>query len=225
MRPLLTYQPPYELTADFLFVTALARTVPLQKSFPGIPFLSILGKTPLILWFSRITEACYYDINRQRQCEHNTDEIPYTELNVITMLNKRCLFVPNIYASSHLTVQIASLYGMPKTLHALSWNENKAYISSSLIEPGYQSTVQARVFKTGKIGAKLLSAFLPLTSWPALFPAKRSVQAIIQNIPAVRLAWIKQGQLAIPEPWLPKPVSFFPLGLYLPRLSMTLPPP
>jgi hypothetical protein len=67
------------------------------------------------------------------------------------MLNKRCLFVPNIYASSQLTVQIASLYGMPKTLHALSWNENKAYISSSLIEPEYQSTVQARVFKTGKL--------------------------------------------------------------------------
>ncbi len=85
--------------------------------------------------------------------------------------------------------------------------------------------MRARVFKGGNIPARLLSSFLPLLVWPAQFPAKGSVRAVIQTVPLVQLALIRKGQLALPEPWLPEPVSFFPIGLYLPQLVMRLPPP
>lgn len=225
MTTLETHRPPYDLTANFLIVMTLSATAPLKQSFPDIPFLSVFGKTPFILWFSRITEACYYDQSNQKQCEQNTDQIPYTELNVVTLLNKRALFVPRIYASSELSVRVSSLYAMPKTLHALSWKVSNQAVESSLIEEGHQSFVHARVFQGGKITAKLLSSFLPISVWPAQFPAKGSVRAIIQSVPAVQLALIKQGQLSLPEPWLPEPVSFFPIGLSLPQLAMRLPPP
>ena len=51
------YRPPFVLTSDMLFLIALARTRDLQHSFPGVPFLSVLGRTPLVVWFSRITES------------------------------------------------------------------------------------------------------------------------------------------------------------------------
>jgi hypothetical protein len=219
------YRPPYGLTSDFLFVVGLSATGPLRRSFPEVPFLSVFGKTPLVLWFSRITEACYYDSNGQRQCDRDTEQIPYTELTVITLLYKRALFVPRLYASSQLSVQIASIYSMPKILHSVSWRESNGQLFSSLVEKGHHSLVQARLFKGGKMGATLISPMLPVTTWPAQFPAKSSVRAIIQNVPSVQLALIRKGQLSLPELWLPEPVPFFPIGLYLPQLTMSLPPP
>jgi hypothetical protein len=38
------YRPPFVLTSDMLFLLALARTMDLQRGFPGVPFLSILGR-------------------------------------------------------------------------------------------------------------------------------------------------------------------------------------
>lgn len=220
-----THRPPYDLTSDFLFVSGLAATDPLRRFFPGIPFLSVFGKTPLVLWFSRITEACYYNLDGQRQCDRDTDQIPYTELNVVALLFKRALFVPRIYASSQLPVQIASLYAMPKILHPLEWYGDNSQLLSSLLNQGRHSFVQAQLLKGSKIVVRLLSLMLPLTTWPARFPAKSSVRAIIKSAPVVRLALIRKGQLWLPEPWLPEPVSFFPLGLYLPQLKMRLPSP
>lgn len=220
-----THRPPYDVTADFLFVLALSATAPLRQSFPEVPFLSVFGKTPLVLWFSLTSEACYYDVNHRQQCEQGTDQIPYRELNVVTLLNKKVLFVPRIYASSHLSVVISSLYGMPKTRHDLSWSESEVYISSELIKAEHRSFVRARPFLYGKIGAKLLSFFLPFTTWPVLFPGQTRIRAIIKKVPAIRPALIKKGQLSLPEPWLPDPVSFFPIGLYVPQLVMHLPPP
>src|SRR5829696_5279600 len=55
------FRPPFDLRADMLLAVALCPTAPLLERFPGVPFLSVLGRTPLIVWFSQITEALYRD--------------------------------------------------------------------------------------------------------------------------------------------------------------------
>ena len=41
-----TYGPPFDLRADLLLAAALAPTAPLRATFSGVPFLSLLGRTP-----------------------------------------------------------------------------------------------------------------------------------------------------------------------------------
>jgi hypothetical protein len=40
------YVPPFKFTSDILFTLALCATGLLRNAFPGVPFLSVLGKTP-----------------------------------------------------------------------------------------------------------------------------------------------------------------------------------
>src|SRR3712207_5364795 len=63
------YSPPFDLTADMLFVMAAVPTRPMRQTFPRVPFLSMLGNTPLVIWFSRITEACYGVGAGERHCD------------------------------------------------------------------------------------------------------------------------------------------------------------
>src|SRR3712207_9415759 len=66
-----------------------SRTAPLRRAFPDVPFLSALGRTPLVIWFSRITEACYRDATGQRRCDRATEGVPDNELNVLALLRER----------------------------------------------------------------------------------------------------------------------------------------
>jgi hypothetical protein len=108
------YRPPFDLTSDMLLALAFCPTSPLRQAFPETPFLSLLGWTPLVVWFSRITEGWYRDpAGRPRLADEG---IPYNELNVLALLRAPAVFVPGIYASSELSVRIGHGYGMPKQL-------------------------------------------------------------------------------------------------------------
>src|SRR5438270_3017762 len=99
------YAPPFDLTSDMLFALALCPTMPLRRTFPEVPFVSLLGKTPLLLWFSRVTKMCYHNTEGAQHCLDGAAEM-YDEVNVVAFLRQRMLFVPGIYATSDLTIRV-----------------------------------------------------------------------------------------------------------------------
>ena len=72
--------------------------------------------------------------------------------------------------------------------------------------------------------ARMVSRLWPRQLWPARFPAGTQVRAMIQATPHMYLANVQAGQLSLDAVWLPEAVSPLPVGLYLPRLRMRLPP-
>jgi hypothetical protein len=219
------YAPPFELTSDMLFVLALCPTAPLHQAFPGVPFLSLVGKTPLLLWFSRITEMCYHDTTGAQHCIGGSRAGLYDELNVTAFLRKPALFVPSIYATSDLTIQVGHRYGMPKRPTTMQVHVSDKEFSSSLIDGTRQSFVRAQMLGSGKGLAKVLAGFLPRWTWPVRFPGGRTIRALIQVLPRVQLAYVKVGQLALEVRWLTHAIRLLPVGCAVPDLRMHLPPP
>ena len=217
------YGPPFDLTSDMLLALALCSTAPLREAFPSMPFLSLLGRTPLVIWFSRITEGwCRDTAGGRRQVNEG---IPYAELNVLALLRAPALFVPGIYATSELSVGIGHGYGMPKQLIAMDFSVSRARITSSAGGVAGRSSVRGRLDGSGKALAGLLGPLWPLRTWPVYFPSGSYVRALVQSIRRVQLARIEHGQLSVAATWMPETVSLLPVGLYLSDLQLRLPPP
>ena len=218
------YRPPYDLTADMLVVPALCPTAPLRQTFPCVPFLAVRGKTPLVLWFSRITEVCYCDAAGERRCEGGAETALYNELNIIALLRQRALFVPAIYATGERTIRIGHRYGMPKQPASMQVRVDTTRFEAQMMDGACESFARARLLGSGRGVAQMVSRLWPRQLWPARFPIGTDVRATIQATPRVHVAHVRQGQLCLDTPWLPQAVSLLPVGLYLPRLRMRLPP-
>jgi hypothetical protein len=219
------YRPPFDLTSDMLLVMALCPSMPLRQTFPGLPFLSLLGKTPLLLWFSRTHEIYYYDQAGAQRRIGDPETVLYNELNVVAFLQKRALFIPGIYATSELTIQIGHSYGMPKQLTKMRVEVADKQFHANVRNDTPQSFVQAGLLGSGKGLARIISYFLPLWVWPTRFPSGRALRALIQTTSRVQIALVQAGQLVLETEWLPQAVSLLPVGLYLPGLRMQLPSP
>jgi hypothetical protein len=217
--------PPFDLSSDMLFVVALTQSGPLRKAFPGTPFLSIAGRTPLVLWFSRVTEACHRRQSGERACLGGPDQHLYNEVNVMAILARRRLFCPVIYATSELSVRIAGLYGMPKHHRTIGFRLMDSQIQSELEVDQAKTYVRATLKSSGGLLAKLISQLWPVWTWPVEFPGRRRVQALIQATPRVQAAAVRDGRLELPVDWLARPLSFLPTAVYIPQLRMQLPPP
>jgi hypothetical protein len=218
--------PPFDLTADMLFVGSLMPTAALKSAFPRQEFFSLFGRTPLVLWFSTVREGCYWDERGQRQCLGGPSDELYDEVNILAVLRKRRLFCPAIYATSELSVGIARLYGMPKELlMSIDFEEQNRQLSGDLRLAGRTTFVRAKIAGLGGIVGRLVSRFWPVWSWPVDFPSGSSVRALIKDTPQVRSVSIRQGKLDLPLEWLQKPVSFFRPAVYIRQLRMQLPPP
>ncbi len=218
------YQPPFELTSDMLIVFALARTAPLRSHFPEVPLLSVAGRTPLVMWFSRIRKIVYRHEGERRQLGGD-EAVLYHELNVVALLRARAFFVPAIRATSGLTIQIGHRYGMPKAPGTMTLDGGERLFHSALTDGAEQSFVRARLFGRGRALGRLLARVWPQRIWPARFPDGREVRPQLLATPCVRPALVQGGQLALPVPWLPEPLLLLPLSLYLPDQVMRLPPP
>jgi hypothetical protein len=216
------YLPPFDLTSDMLFALALCPTAPLRRSFPGVPFVSLRGRTPLLVWFSRVKSVCCYDATGERRCMGGPDVLLYNELNALALL-PRAFFVPGIYATSELTIRIGRREGMPKQPALMSVRVGSNYIRSRMIHRGRRSFLRARLLGSGKALGKLLSQALPLRVWPARFPSGRHVRAVVRATPRAQIAYLQAGTLALETGWLPHRVRLLPLGLYFPDLRMQLP--
>lgn len=223
--PFRTYPPPFDLTSDMLFVAAFCPAAPLREHFPEIPFLTIFGKTMLIMWFSRITELCYHSTAGVPRCAETYEGVPYNELNVITLLRRRAIFVPEIYATSDLTLMLGHRYGMPKQATQMHFEAGCTEIRSRVTDGQRESFVRACLFTSGRWFGRLLSRLLPLWTWLSLFPNGSFIRAFIQDVPRVQFARIISGQLTLREPWLPFTINLLPLGVFIPGLRMRLPTP
>ena len=219
------YGPPFDLTSDMLFVAAFAPAGPLRRAFPGVPFLAVAGRIPLLMWFSRIQEACFRDAAGKRRCLGGPESVLYNELNVIALLRRPAVFVPGIYATSPLTIRLGHRYGMPKQPTTMGLATTRRQIASRVIDGRRRSFVRARLLGSGRGLAALVSRFWPWWSWPARFPDGRQVRARIVATPRVQLARVRGGRLALDAAWLPRPVPLLPLGIYVPDQRMQLPSP
>src|SRR5437764_10396335 len=155
------YRPPYDLTADMLVVPALCPTAPLRQTFPCVPFLAVRGKTPLVLWFSRITEVCYCDAAGERRCEGGAETALYNELNIIALLHQRAFFVPGIYATGERTIRIGHRYGMPKQLTSMQVRVHGPHFDASMMDGACESFALARLLGAGKGPAQMVSRLWP----------------------------------------------------------------
>ena len=66
---------------------------------------------------------------------------------------------------------------------------------------------------------------MPFTSPPVHFPTGTSVRVVLPRVSGVHLALVRDGSLDVGEPWLPRPVPFLPVGLYLRGLWIHMPVP
>ena len=219
------YAPPFDLSSDMLLAMALCDAAPLRAAFPGVPFLSILGTTPLVTWFGRVTEAWYRDAAGKPRRVSESEGVPYNELNIMALLRGRSIFVPGIYATSDLSVRIGRGYGMPKAPITMDVQTDGARFTSSGTDGTGRTLVGARLLGSGKPLATLLSPCWPRQAWPVRFPSGSQVRGLIQAAPRVHLARVQTGQICLRAAWLPRPARLLPLALYIRGLRMRLPPP
>jgi hypothetical protein len=130
--------------------------------------------------------------------------------------------VPGIYANSALTLAIGHRYGMPKRPAEIRFAVADERVTSSVVDRGARSAVEASLLASGRVLGALLRLALPRRSWTARFPSGTAVRARVTRLPRAQLAGVR-GSLALTEPWLPEPVSLLPLGLFVPGLRMRLP--
>ena len=219
------YVPPYDLTAEMLFASAFCPTVWLTRSFPETPFLSLFGKTPLVFWFSRINQIVYNLPDGGTDVLGSPEATLYNELNVMAPLKRTAVFVPGIYATTELTLRIGRAYGMPKQMTEMSYERHGKEIFSENLHGGRRSFIKATTLGSGRVPAALARLILPLCVWEARFPEGAPVRALIEAVPRLKPARIRQGQVWVDEPWMPQPLKLLPFGFHATALRMQLPPP
>lgn len=219
------YHPPFDLTSDFLFAFAFAPTRPIAQYFSAMPIVSLAGRTPLVIWFSRVRHIRYGASNGERQSLGAFDKTLYYELNVMIPLKARALFVPAIYATSHLTIEIGHTYGMPKEFTAMEIRQSATRFHGTVKTAKGSSFVHAHKVARNRLLEWLAPKILPLRLWKTRFPSNRWVKPLIQGVPRAEWYRIAEGVLDLQEPWFPEPVGLLPIGLYLPQQQMQLPPP
>jgi hypothetical protein len=218
---------PYDLRSDMLLAVALCPTGPMRRAFPGIPFLSMRGRTPVAAWFAKIDVACHRTATGERVCVSGRLAIPYSELTVLAALEEPAAFVPGIYTTSKLVLRIGDLYGMAKRPAHATFPRN-GRLFRSVVQPftgGKSSYVRARVVVGGRPLAWLAKRVMPFASPPVRFPTGTEIKAVLPGVRSVDLALVREGCLDVGESWLPRPVPFLPVGMYLRGLWMHMPVP
>jgi hypothetical protein len=219
------YRPPYTLVSDMLFAAALIPTAPLQRHFPGAPLLSVTGRTPLGMWFSRVKRMHYQDENGEEVCQGSNETVVYHELTLIALLRRRAILAPAIYASGSLTILLGRFhYGMPKHPVQMSMVVEDHHLKSTVLDGAHKTVVSAHWQGSGAAAMKVAKQIEGLWSWPAIFPDGRALEVEILQTPQIHPAQVR-GSLALAAGWLPDPASLLPWGLYVPDLCMRLPTP
>jgi hypothetical protein len=219
--------PPYDMRSDMLLAVALCPTGPMRTAFPGVPFMSMRRRTPVAVWFAKVTVGCHRTSSGERECVSGRLSIPYSELTVLAALDEPAAFVPGIYTTSKLVLRIGDLYGMAKRpAHATFPRGGRVFRST--VQPftnSKSSYVRARLVGNGRPLAWLASRMMPLTSPMVRFPTGTSVRVVLPEVRRANLALVLEGSLDVGESWLPRPVPFLPVGLYLRDLWMHMPVP
>lgn len=224
--PFESYPPPFDLTSDMLLLGATCAAAPLEAAFPGLPFVSLGGRALLGIWFARILEIRSGQGARSRSGPEGSPQgVPYEELNVAALLRNRRLFVPGIYASSDLSLRLGHRYGMPKKWTNMSYRSSRREVRSHATVGKAASFVSARSLPGGRLVGTGLARTLPWWSWRVDFPGGSWIESLIESGGGARLLWVKEGELSLDEPWLPRGATLRGPALHIPRQRMMLPAP
>lgn len=224
--PFAAHPPPFDLTSDMLLAGATAALAPLAREFPDLAVRTIGGRALLGIWFSRITEVrAGPGVEQRLGPQEAPADLPYQELNVAIVLQGQRLFVPGIYATSDLTLRLGHRYGMPKEAADMTYDRHRDRVSSRAIVHGIESRVDARPIPSGRFLGALAARTLPWWTWPVEFPSGSSIEGYIEHAGGAQVMRVRDGRLALAEPWLPEPVRLWPLSLRIPQQIMRLPAP
>lgn len=224
--PFDVYHPPFDLVSDMLFATASAPVEPLRAAFPDVPFASAMGRALLAVWFTRVLEIRFGRKGRNDVGTRiSSDDLPYQELNVAVLLHGRSVFVPGIYATSDLTLELGHRYGMPKAHARMEYGTDGSSVVSRAVVNGDETRVRAHVPTVGRPLGALVASTLPWWSWPLHFPGGSWIEGYVRSADGARAAWVREGRLALNVPWLPHAVALWRPALHIPRQRMTLPDP
>lgn len=218
--------PPFDLKSDMLLVMGIGETFRLRARFPGVPFLSTFNRTPMLIWFSRITQACYLDSAGRNQCDTDETVGLYNDITLIAPLRNGSVFVPAVFTTSLQNVQVAhTYYAMPKALAEIQVDTRRNEFVSRLQTGADEGAVHARRVGKGRFLATLAARFLPWRTMRVWFSTRSFVRALLQALPRLYLAPIRTAQLYFPAAGFSQPLWIFPIAIYAPETAMQLPLP
>lgn len=224
--PFEAHPPPYHFESQLVLALGACPAEPLLRTFPDLDLCRMGDRALVGVWFARVHDLRSGDQGQRRIGEPpQPGELPYHELTVAVLLRHRRLFVPGIYATSGLTVELGQRYGMPKSRARMSFHVRGGRLISRLKWNGAESRIRACRLPGGGPLGYLLRHSLPWWTWPALFPGGSHVRSLIESFRRVRPAWLAEGRIDLAEAWLPRPVRLWRLGLYLDGQTMRLPHP
>jgi hypothetical protein len=218
------FGPPFDLRADMLVTLVGLPTAPLRRAFPDVPFASVLGRTPALVWFSRVTSGCAHDAAGRRFCQGGGPRPLYNELTVLALRRDRALFCPAIWATSKRSVRIGRRYGMPKAGAAMGVAGSAGALVSVLRARGRRSWAWARALGGGRLTTAMLRAALPRAAWPVWFPHGPPLAAELEGL---EHAWLcaATGRLDLPGGWASGVLQPLPAALAVRGLRFRMPPP
>jgi hypothetical protein len=221
------YKPPFAMTFDALVCIVWCPVSHVKATFPTLPFVSVLGHTPLVLWFASFKEFTYTDTRGTAQTMgQRAGALPYQELGIAALLWRRGFFVPTLYASNEFGVQLGLSYGMPKQPPLPIEIQVAAGTFRAHVLAGIkQSFLWVRLLRASRLLTKVVRAILPLKTWPIAFPSGSRMEPGLTTTDRAHLAHIQAGRLALDASWLPPTTAFFPLGLSLRNAQLELPEP
>lgn len=216
------YIPPYDLTADMVFTLGFIPSGNVKDTFPGVKFLSVLGKMPVIITFAHYKKVCFTTEKNDRSCIEK--KTVYNEIFFATFLQRFAVFVPTLLATSDLSIEIAKYYDMPKRKFSMDFTQTNTKIDATASDANKKSSLSVLRLPFTSIIAKVVSLFLPLKSWQVFFPSSKSTRGYLQSISSAELGIVKQSDVQVNEKWLGK-IMIVPLCLFVSDFVFKLPPP
>lgn len=218
------YTPPFTLLSDMLVGIAFIPTLPLHRTFPNTPFLSITGHTPLAFWVSAVHQIDYHHNTQPDQLGGKTINL-YDEVTFVLPLRRKAFFVPDIYANDALTVEIGHEYGMPKQLNAITFTHGMMQFEVWGKDTMAGTHFRATPITESQLLKRIVKWLFPLKVWPVIFPDGRYVRPTLTAARSVTVVRFQERQLAVRAEWLPDPITILSFGFWVPGQEMVMPPP
>ncbi len=216
------YPPPHTLTVDFLGAVAFCSSAPLHALYPGHRFVSLFGKTPLLLWFAEIKTFRFAQGKDEAGVLGDGKTPLYHELSVAAVKRNGTLLGVHLGVDSEFSLQIGLGYGMPKIRDTIRSAAKVREKQMTVGEGEQTSSACALPFGSGQRLGSLFSLLLPRRVCRVQFPSGSQVTPVLETAPCLAPAWVT-GQLRLSPDRLPQPVPLFRLGVFFHDFQMTLP--
>jgi hypothetical protein len=82
-------KPPFDLLTDVLLLASLVPTAPIRNAYPGLPLLSMGGRTLPLAWLAQVDASSYRDAGGRSHCTAEHARVGRTMLRRLRGLTHR----------------------------------------------------------------------------------------------------------------------------------------